>query len=67
MSLRSEHVLRIGQDRAGHWIVQESDGPLEGLFRSREAAIAFAMRECRAVPGLRMELATTPLASILAH
>lgn len=64
---RSEHILRVGQDRAGHWVVQEADGMLEGLFRSREAAIRFAMAECRAFPDKRMVLATDPLSSILSH
>jgi len=62
-----DHVLRVGQDRDGHWIVQEAEGLLEGLFRSREAAIRFAMSECRAFPGSRMVLATDPLNSILCH
>jgi hypothetical protein len=67
MGQRSEHILRVGQDREGHWVVQEDDGMLEGLFRSREAAIRFAMSECRAFPGSRMVLATDPLRSILSH
>ena len=67
MVSRSEHVLRVGQDLEGHWVVQEQDGLLEGLFRSREAAIRFALSECRAFPGSRMVLATAPLHSILSH
>lgn len=67
MDQHSEHVLRVGQDPDGHWIVQEAGGQLEGLFRTREAAIRFAMSECRAFPGARMVLATTPLHSILSH
>jgi len=67
MVSRSEHILRVGQDTEGHWVVQEQDGMLEGLFRSRDAAIRFALSECRAFPGSRMVLATTPLHSILSH
>jgi len=67
MVQRCEHVLRVGQDREGHWVVQEADGMLEGLFRSRDAAICFALSECRAFPGARMVLATDPLSSILCH
>jgi hypothetical protein len=67
MYRRSEPVLRIGQDHAGHWVVQEVDGALEALFRSRESAIRFAMQECRAFPNARMVLATAPLTSILSH
>src|SRR6218665_1566516 len=67
MVQRSEHLLRVGQDREGHWVVQEAGGLLEGLFGSREAAIRFALSECRAFPGSRMVLATDPLKSILCH
>lgn len=67
MGQRSEHILRVGQDRAGHWVVQEADGLLEGLFRSRDAAIRFALSECRAFPDKRMVLDTAPLNSILCH
>jgi|SRR5436305_31826 hypothetical protein len=67
MVSRSEHVLRVGQDSQGHWVVQEEGGMLEALFRSRDAAVRFALSECRAFPGARMVLATTPLHSILSH
>ncbi|MEP9360129.1 hypothetical protein [Sphingomonas sp. KR3-1] len=67
MDQRCEHILRVGRDSDGHWVVQEADGLLEGLFRSREAAIRFALSECRAFPGSRMVLATDPLRSILSH
>lgn len=65
MCQHPDHILRVGQDREGHWVVQEADGLLEALFRSREAAIRFAMSECRAFPGSRMVLASDPLRSIL--
>lgn len=63
----AEHVLRVGQDAKGRWIVQESDGGSEGLFTTREAALHFARWECRAYAHARVELAATPLASILSH
>ncbi len=67
MVSRSEHILRVGQDTEGHWVVQEEEGQRAGLVRSRDAASLFALSECRAFPGSRMVLATTPLHSILSH
>jgi hypothetical protein len=63
----AEHVLLVGQDRQGHWIVKENQGRTECLFASREAAIRFARWECHAFPAARVELSAVPLASILAH
>lgn len=40
-------TIYVGQDSAGHWLVQDSGHRLEGRFVSREAAIGFARGECR--------------------
>ena len=42
---QAKPVLFVGHDQAGHWLVQESNGLLEGRFVSREAAICFALSE----------------------
>jgi len=44
-------ILWVGQDREGHWLVQESHGLMEGRFVSREAAWQFARAERHAFPG----------------
>jgi hypothetical protein len=38
-------TLFIGQDAAGHWLVQESTGGFGGRFISRDAAMSFARAE----------------------
>jgi hypothetical protein len=60
------HILRVGQDGRGRWMVQENHGLIEGLFVSREAALHFARLERHAFPGARVELAAGPLVSTLA-
>lgn len=40
-------AIFVGQDVAGHWLVQDSDGMLEGRFVSRGAAMQFAAAECQ--------------------
>lgn len=54
-------TLRIGQDAAGHWLVQESSGRLEGRFISFAAAMAFARAERHGFPGACIAVATAPL------
>ena len=61
-----DRVLSIGRDVAGRWVVHESNGAVGALFADREAALRFALRECRRTPKVRVELAVTPLPSILA-
>jgi hypothetical protein len=51
-------VLYVGQDRAGHWLVQENHGILEGRFISRDAAWRFARSEVHGFPGAVIALAT---------
>ena len=43
-------VFLVGPTRAGRWLVQETNGLVEGLFISQRAAMKFAMDECRAHP-----------------
>lgn len=38
-------VIYVGQDRAGHWLVQDSARRLEGRFVSRAAAVSYALAE----------------------
>lgn len=54
-------VIAVGQDEAGHWLVQDSGGRLEGRFISCQAATAFARAELHGFPGARVVDATTPL------
>lgn len=63
----ADHVLLVGRDADGRWIVQENHGLIEGLFVDRRAAMHFAMCERHAFPAARIELATAPLHSILSR
>ncbi|MDQ0470950.1 hypothetical protein [Labrys wisconsinensis] len=35
----------VGQDSAGHWLALETHGLAGGIFRSRDAALHYAMLE----------------------
>lgn len=54
-------VLIVGQDAAGHWLVQDNRGCLEGRFISLSTAMAFARSEGHSLPGARIVRATMPL------
>ena len=58
-------VLKVGQDSAGHWLVQESGGRLEGRFISFNAAMTFARSEQSSFPGATIVLETSPLVPII--
>ncbi len=58
-------TIFVGRDTAGHWLVQDSEGQLEGRFISRAAAWAFARAECRGVPGAQAIAAVHPLIPIV--
>ena len=58
-------TLQVGQDSAGHWLVQESHGRLEGRFVSFNAAMAYAHSECHSFPGATIVVASTPLVAIV--
>ncbi|WP_232493285.1 hypothetical protein [Novosphingobium kaempferiae] len=55
---RRGSILYVGQDRAGHWLVQENHGLLEGRFISRHAAWRFARDEVHAFPGAAIVFTT---------
>lgn len=54
-------VLRVGQDAAGHWLVQDGLGKLEGRFVSLATAMAFARGEQRSLPGASIVRAVHPI------
>jgi hypothetical protein len=58
-------TLNVGQDSAGHWLVQDSGGKLEGRFVSYAAAMAFARSEQHALPGTRIVLVRDPLVPLV--
>ena len=62
---RRHTVLRVGQDCAGHWLVQDSGGRLEGRFISFATAMAFAQAERHSLPGATVERAVTVLVPIV--
>lgn len=59
----SGSVLLVGQDAAGHWLVQQRGGGLEGRFISCAAAMAFARSELGSLPGATIVRAATPIVS----
>ncbi len=54
-------TLSVGQDKAGHWLVQASSGQLEGRFVSFAAAMTFARSESQALPGAIIVVTAAPL------
>lgn len=58
---QSGPVLKVGQDCAGHWLVQDNNGMFEGRFVSRAAAMGFARSEVHSVPGATIVMTVTPL------
>ncbi|MCC2975620.1 hypothetical protein LK533_02890 [Sphingomonas sp. PL-96] len=58
------HVIYVGQDEAGHWLVQDSGKKLEGRFVSRTAAFHFAEAE-RQIYHARLEVAAAPLVPLV--
>lgn len=54
-------ILAVGQDAAGHWLVQENHGLLEGRFVSFAAAMGFARAERHGFPGSTVVIAPAPL------
>ncbi|WP_294251472.1 hypothetical protein [uncultured Sphingomonas sp.] len=57
-------IIFVGQDRAGHWLVQDNRQTLEGRFISRGAAMHFAQAE-REIYGAALEMATAPLTPLV--
>ncbi len=54
-------ILQVGQDAAGHWLVQDSTGLLEGRFISFASAMSFARAERHAFPGAVIAIANIAL------
>lgn len=57
----SRPLLQVGQDGAGHWLVQQSGGGLEGRFISLATAMAFARAERQSIAGATIVRAVAPL------
>lgn len=57
-------VITVGQDKAGHWLVQDSGGKLEGRFVTRSAALSFARGECQLYHA-SLEMAGMPLVPLV--
>lgn len=58
---RGYSALQVGQDSAGHWLVQQRGGGLEGRFISLAAAMAFARSELRSLPGAAIVRVAAPI------
>lgn len=57
-------LIYVGQDRAGHWLVQDSAGQLEGRFISRGAAMRYAVEEAE-IYHARVAVADTALTPLV--
>ena len=57
-------VIYVGQDRAGHWLVQDSQRTLEGRFISYGAAMHYAQAE-RDIYHASLEIADVPLTPLV--
>ena len=57
-------VIYVGQDRAGHWLVQDSRRTLEGRFISYAAAMGYAQAE-RDIYHATVEIAELPLTPLV--
>ncbi|RMB24852.1 hypothetical protein C8J47_3753 [Sphingomonas sp. PP-F2F-G114-C0414] len=57
-------VIFVGQDRAGHWLVQDSRRTLEGRFISYAAAMHYAQAE-RDIYHASVEVAAMPLTPLV--
>ncbi len=57
-------VIYVGQDAAGHWLVQDDARRMEGRFVSRAAAMSFAEAE-RQIYHAEITLAAEPLLPVI--
>ena len=57
-------VIYVGQDVAGHWLVQDNCRKLEGCFVSRGAALSFAHAE-RDIYHARLELSALTMVPLI--
>jgi hypothetical protein len=64
--VHSPHTLVIGQDAHGRWLVQDTEGLIEGQFQSRDTALGFARSESE-IHHVPVAISETPLTSHLVH
>lgn len=57
-------IIYVGQDKAGHWLVQDSRKRLEGRFVSYGAAMSYAQAE-RQIYHASVEIASAPLVPLV--
>jgi hypothetical protein len=57
-------IIYVGQDKAGHWLVQDSGRKLEGRFVSRSAAISYAAGEAQ-IYHASIEVTPDPLVPLI--
>ena len=57
-------IIYVGQDKVGHWLVQDSGRKLEGRFVSRGAALSFAVGECQ-IYHASLEITAAPLVPLI--
>lgn len=57
-------IIYVGQDRAGHWLVQDDCRNMEGRFVSRSAALSFAEAE-RQIYHASLEIVSAPLVPLI--
>lgn len=57
-------IIYLGQDKAGHWLVQDSGRRMEGRFVSRGAALSVAEAE-RQVYHASLEIVSAPLVPLI--
>lgn len=58
-------VLFVGQDKAGHWLVQARGGSMEGRFISFTAAMKFARSELGMLPASCIKLKESPMEAMV--
>lgn len=63
---QSGTIIFVGQDRAGHWIVQDSGKRLEGCFISFAAAMSYAHGE-RDLYHAVVQVSSTPLTPLISY
>lgn len=61
---QSGRVIYVGQDSAGHWLVQDNQRSMEGRFVSYGAALHYAHAE-RDMYHASVEIASTPLTPLI--
>ncbi len=57
-------IIYVGQDKAGHWLVQDSGRKMEGRFVLRGAALSFAEAE-RQIYHASLEIVSAPLVPLI--